>query len=60
MPLLIERVEVISGLSAQDEVVISPLDSPADGKRVRTQFMDPTAAANLNKPKVEKAFQAFN
>jgi len=56
----IERVEVVSGLSAQDEVVISPLDSPVEGKRVRAQFMDPTAAANLNKPKVEKAFQAFN
>jgi multidrug efflux pump subunit AcrA (membrane-fusion protein) len=56
----IERVEVVSGLSAQDQVVISALDSPAEGKRVRTQFMDPTAAANLNKPKVEKAFQNFN
>jgi len=56
----IERVEVVSGLSAQDEVVISPLDSPVEGKRVRAQFMDPTAAANLNKPKVEKAFQEFN
>src|SRR5947209_17651313 len=33
----IERVEVQSGLSAQDEVVISPLDSPLEGKRVRTQ-----------------------
>jgi RND family efflux transporter MFP subunit len=56
----IERVEVLSGLSAKDEVVISALDSPEEGKRVRTQLMDPTAAANLNKPKVEKAFQAFN
>jgi len=56
----IERVEVVSGLSAQDEVVISALDAPAEGQRVRTQLMDPTAAANLNKPKVEKAFQAFN
>ena len=56
----IERVEVLSGLSAKDEVVISALDSPEEGKRVRTQFMDPTAAANLNKPKVEKAFQNFN
>jgi multidrug efflux pump subunit AcrA (membrane-fusion protein) len=56
----IERVEIISGLTAKDEVVISALDTPAEGKRVRTQFMDPTAAANLNKPKVEKAFQAFN
>ena len=56
----IERVEVLSGLSAQDQVVISPLESPEEGQRVRTQFMDPTAAANVNKPKVEKAFQAFN
>ena len=56
----IERVEVISGLTAKDEVVISPMDSPAEGQRVRAKFMDPTAAANLNKPKVEKAFQAFN
>ena len=56
----IERVEVVSGLSAEDEVVISALDSPIEGQRVRRQFMDPTAAANLNKPKVEKAFQAFN
>ncbi len=56
----IERIEVVSGLSAQDEVVISALDSPIEGQRVRTQFMDPTAAANLNRPKVEKAFQNFN
>jgi len=56
----IERVEVVSGLTSKDEVVISPVDSPAEGQRVRTKFMDPTAAANLNKPKVEKAFQAFN
>src|SRR5438552_9044396 len=56
----IERVEVVSGLSAQDQVVISALDSPVEGQRVRTQFMDPTAAANVNKPKVEKASQAFN
>ena len=56
----IERVEVISGLSTNDQVVVSALEAPAEGKRVRAQFMDPTAAANLNKPKVEKAFQAFN
>src|SRR4051812_38891231 len=56
----IERVEVISGLTNKDEVVISPMDSPAEGQRVRTTFMDPTVAANLNKPKVEKAFQNFN
>jgi multidrug efflux pump subunit AcrA (membrane-fusion protein) len=56
----IERVEVISGLTAKDDVVISPMDAPAEGQRVRSKFMDPTAAANANKPKVEKAFQAFN
>jgi hypothetical protein len=56
----IERVEIVSGLSPKDQVAISALDSPTEGQKVRTKFMDPTAAANVNKPKVEKVFQDFN
>ena len=56
----LERTEILSGLSSTDQIVISPLTNPEAGQRVRTTFLDPTTAANLNKPKQEKAFQSFN
>lgn len=56
----IERVEILAGLTPTDRVVLSPLENPQEGQRVRTTFLDPTTAANLNKPKQEKAFQSFN
>lgn len=57
----IERVEVISGLQPGDRVVISALDQPRPGHRVRTTFVDPVAAAGMNKPKdTGGAFRGFN
>ena len=47
----IERVELLSGLGVGDAVVISPVAALREGQPVRTTFMDPTAAAGLNKPK---------
>ena len=56
----IERSEVLSGLKVGDQVVISPLENAIAGARVRTRYTEPVQAANLNKPKAEKAFQKFN
>lgn len=55
----VERVEVVSGLKAGDQVVISPIGNLAEGRGVRTEFMDPAAAAGLNKPKTEEGFKGF-
>ena len=56
----IERTEVLSGLSGDDQVVISPVSGLAEGQRVRTHLVDPTTAANANKPKQEQGFKGFN
>jgi RND family efflux transporter MFP subunit len=56
----IERTEVLSGLSKDDHVVISPVATLKEGQRVRTTFLDPTVAANVNKPKQEQTFTRFN
>ena len=53
----VERVEVVEGLSVGDRVVISPVAGLHEGQRVRTAFMDPTAAAGLNKPKPKELFR---
>ena len=53
----VERVEVLSGMSAGDRVVISPVGGLKEGQPVRTQFMDPTTAAGLNKPKPKEIFR---
>jgi multidrug efflux pump subunit AcrA (membrane-fusion protein) len=53
----IERVEVVSGLNPGERVVISPIAGLREGQPVRTQFMDPTAAAGLNKPKPKEIFR---
>lgn len=56
----IERVEILSGLSPGDRVVISPASSLADGQGVNTTSMDPSAAAGLNKPPpITDAFKGF-
>jgi HlyD family secretion protein len=56
----VERAEIITGLSAGDQVLISPIGQMPEGQQVRTQFVDPRTAAALNKP-VEKAdaFKGF-
>jgi RND family efflux transporter MFP subunit len=53
----IERVEVLTGLDVGDRVVISPVAGLRPGQPVRTTFMDPTAAAGLNKPKPKEIFR---
>jgi hypothetical protein len=53
----IERVEVASGLDVGDRVVISPVAGLREGQPVRTKYMDPVAAAGLNKPKPKEIFR---
>jgi hypothetical protein len=56
----VERVEVVDGLNPNDLVLISPLGKMADGQAVRTELIDPRAAALQNRP-TEKAdaFKGF-
>jgi RND family efflux transporter MFP subunit len=53
----VERVEVVSGLNPGDRIVISPVAGLREGQPVKTKFMDPTAAAGLNKPKPKEIFR---
>ena len=57
----VERIEVTNGLQTSDEVIISPIGSLKEGQRVRTEAVDPVAAANLNKKVIEQSnFKGFN
>lgn len=53
----IERTEVLDGIDPNMLVVISPTLELGPGSRVRTKWIDPTEAANLNTPKKEEAFK---
>jgi hypothetical protein len=53
----IERIEIISGLAAGERIIISPTQDLTPGQRVRTEFMDPAAAAGLNKKPEEQKVQ---
>lgn len=53
----VERAEITGGMNPGDVVLISPVDSVKVGQPVRTQRMDPTAAAGLNKPKEKEIFR---
>ena len=53
----VERVEVVSGLRPGERVVISPVAELAPGQWVRETYMDPDAAAGLNKPKEKEIFR---
>jgi HlyD family secretion protein len=56
-----ERVEIKSGLQPGERVAISTVGDIADGKGVRTQYVDPVTAAGLNKKVVkEDGFKGFN
>ena len=46
----VERTEIVSGVSPGDRVIISPVNALNDGQDVKVKFMDPKAAADLNKP----------
>ena len=53
----VERVEVLSGLEIGDRVVISPVADLKKGQWVRESYLDPDAAAGLNKPKAKEIFR---
>ena len=53
----VERVEVAGGLDVGDRVVISPVAGLKEGQSVRTTFMEPVAAAGINKPKPKELFR---
>jgi multidrug efflux pump subunit AcrA (membrane-fusion protein) len=56
----IERIEILSGLEPGTHVVITPATTMNPGQVVRTKYMDPVAAAGLNKPPpITEAFKAF-
>lgn len=56
----VERVEILSGLSPGEPVVISPIALKDVGRRVRIARMDPKAAADLNTPPQREVFKGFN
>lgn len=47
----VTRVEVLGGLEKDAQVIISPIGKLEEGQVVRTQWLDPRIAADLNKPK---------
>jgi len=49
----VTRVEVLSGLPNDALVLLSPIGRLQPGQTVRTEFIDPRVAADLNKPNVE-------
>ena len=57
----VERTEIKSGLNVGERVVISPVFDYREGKRLRPHFVDPVAAAGVNKPPpVQEAFKSFS
>jgi RND family efflux transporter MFP subunit len=56
----IERTEIVSGLNQGDEVVISPILDLEPGWSVRTHWIDPVIASDLNDPKTSgDSFKGF-
>ncbi len=56
----VERAEIVTGLNAGERIAISPVSDLRDAQRVRTTFIDPLAAAGLNKPPpIQEAFKGF-
>lgn len=55
----VTRVEVLpgTGLAPNDLVLISPVGKLTPGQAVRTRFIDPRTAADLNKPKDTGVFK---
>ncbi|HEY7120092.1 MAG TPA: efflux RND transporter periplasmic adaptor subunit [Tepidisphaeraceae bacterium] len=49
----VTRVEVLGGVPTDALVLISPIGKMEPGQAVRTQFIDPRVAADLNKPNTE-------
>jgi multidrug efflux pump subunit AcrA (membrane-fusion protein) len=56
----VERTEILSGLNEGDVIVISPILDLEPGESVRTHWIDPIVAADLNEPKTSAdAFKGF-
>lgn len=56
----IERIEILSGIEKGTQVIISPATGLEAGQTVRTKYMEPAAAAGLNKPPpINSDFKGF-
>ena len=53
----VTRVEVLGGVEPDALVMLSPIGALEIGQPVRTQFIDPRVAADLNKPKDVQIFK---
>lgn len=54
------RTEIRAGLHPGEKVVISAMNSPHDGQRVRSKYQDPMTAAAANEPKAaQEGFKGF-
>jgi RND family efflux transporter MFP subunit len=53
----VTRVEVLGGISPQEQVMISPIGKMQVGQAVREVFVDPRVAADVNKPKEVEIFK---
>jgi HlyD family secretion protein len=53
----VTRVEVLEGVESDALVMLSPVGKLEPGQTVRTQFIDPRLAADLNKPKDAEIFK---
>jgi multidrug efflux pump subunit AcrA (membrane-fusion protein) len=52
----VDRVEIVSGLELEDQVIISPITPEMVGKSASVKTMDPREAAGLNKKDADKPF----
>jgi multidrug efflux pump subunit AcrA (membrane-fusion protein) len=53
----VTRVEVLGGIDRDALVMLSPVGTMQPGQAVRTEFVDPRVAADLNKPKDVEVFK---
>jgi HlyD family secretion protein len=53
----VTRVEVLAGVEPDELVLLSPVGTLKAGQSVRTQFVDPRQAADLNKPPDAEIFK---
>jgi multidrug efflux pump subunit AcrA (membrane-fusion protein) len=53
----VERAELLSGVHPGDRILITPVTGLKEGQWVKEQYMDPGAAAALNKPKEKEIFR---
>jgi HlyD family secretion protein len=52
----VDRIEIIEGVPADAQVIISAITPDYAGRRVRVDFLDPRVAAGLNKTDDDKPF----